>query len=107
MILCFISTVKFTQEISLVASNNVSDDRIMHTLKLTTNNLDNAYNDDELSPIPLNKKIQDFIAFVENKNGVIRITYDRATNSFSILSNLKFNIQQLINTNNPLNISIE
>ena len=107
LVLCLISSTILSQEITLVASNNVGDSQVLHTLKLSSNNSEIIYNDDANIASSLNKKIQSFIEYVENKNGVLRITFDKATNSFSILSDLKFNIQDIINTNTPLNTTIE
>ena len=93
----------YTQNISLVASNHVDNDRVLHTLKLSKNNSSTYYSDDNLVTQPVNQKIKNFISLTKNKIGVIRVTYDNATATFSILSDNSFDIKYLININYPLN----
>ena len=107
LILCFSYMSSYTQNISLVASNQVDNDHVLHTLKLSSNNSSANYSDDNLVNQPVNQKIENFISFAENKKGVFRVTYDNATTTFSILSDNIFDIQYLINTNNPLNEASE
>ena len=107
LILCFTYMSSYTQNISLVASNHVDNDHVLHTLKLSKNNSSTNYSDDNLVTQPVNQKIENFISFTENKKGVFRVTYDNATTTFSVLSDNIFDIQYLINTNNPLNEASE
>ena len=104
---CFNSYLLHAQNISLVASNEVSYENTLHTLKLSVNNATTSYNDDDIIAYPIDQKIENFISFVENKKGVLRVTYDNATSTFSILSDKNFKIENLINTNNPINESSE
>ena len=107
VLLCIVSKTMQSQEITLIASNHVGNGQIIHTLKLASNNSGVYYSDDVKTSSSLNKNIQSYIELVENKNGVIRITFDNSTNSFSILSDTTFNIQNVINTNNSINTNLE
>ena len=103
LILSFSYIASYTQNITLVASNHVDNNHVLHTLKLSVNNSSTNYSDDNLVNQPVNQKIKNFISIAENKKGITRVTYDNATATFSVLSDNSFDIEYLINTNNPLN----
>ena len=91
----------FSQSLTLVASNPVGDENILHTLKISTSTSSIVnYSDNDLNSSPLNKEVEKFMSFAKNKKGLQRITFDPATNTFSILSDTEFNIESLIHPNN-------
>ena len=99
-VIFFFSGGIYAQNLSLVASNQVDQDHILHTLKVSDNSTNSINsNDANLFSYPLSKKNQEFISFAENKNGVQRVTFDPATNTFSILSDKNFKIETIINSN--------
>jgi len=102
-ILCFLNEGIYTQDLSWVASNQVDNDLIVHTLKVSKDvaSSNNHFDDGPLSPI-LSQNIQNYISFTQNKTGVIRVTFDHATNTFTILSDKKFNIESIIKPITPI-----
>jgi uncharacterized protein (UPF0333 family) len=101
ILICFFSTGHIlSQNLSIVASNPAGDNHVIHTLKLSNTSSSLAIQNDDSATISTDKKNQEFISLIEQKNGVQRITFDNATSTFTVLSDKSFNITTIINSYN-------
>ena len=81
----------YTQNLSVVASNKVAHNLVVHTVKISNSGL-NVHADTSPAPTENTAEIDQLLQTFSNFEGVSRATFDKATSTLTILSNLEFEI---------------
>lgn len=85
----------FSQELTLVGSYRLDHNKIAHTFKVSNDDSNTNINyTDELEIKTVYKnEIEVFIREVSEKKDVLRVSYDNATNTITVISNDDFKIE--------------
>ena len=96
-------TNSYSQNLSHVVSNKVATDLVVHTVTIS-NHTPGSGVKDELLPISNSLEIESVITGFTGTVGISRATYDKATNTFTVLSVASIDITTVIaDLNNTLN----
>lgn len=83
-----------TSSIILVASNQVADNTVVHTIRLNTAS-ENIQDDQVLSPEE-GTQVKKLQLILSKESGINSYQYDRATHTFTIVTGNSFTIDKLI-----------
>ncbi|MFT7613967.1 MAG: hypothetical protein ACI9J3_002947 [Parvicellaceae bacterium] len=104
IVLCGLTLTDFySQNLSHVVSNKVAADLVVHTVSMS-NQIPGTGVQDALLPLVNSSEIETVITGFTGTAGISRATYDKATNTFTILSVVALDINVVLtDLNNTLN----